>query len=555
MAGQSFHLVNVWSDPEAGAGGYNPMAASLLWLPEGHAPGHPVPAFVYVHKWGGYPYDSLPSALGPQLAQQGFACLSLCLRRRGMEGQLTAMSVNDDHDIKLALDYLHTNGFKRLFLVGEELGCVSALNYASKYRDSRVAGVALLNPVAAPSDWLRATAGEERYAASLELAGTAARQGAGMDVRIDILSAGNGPTITQHAVSFLNWWSPGVFRFDRMLESVNTPLLLAAATGAAVPPELSAKGKLQQMDPAAEPAVTASMLVEFAQASGGELLAPVPLEMVRTESAGQDLFALFWAPADGQPTRTAVLLMPGLTSSPLSPLFCKLAPVLAQTGTAVLAVEVRRSGWAGHESALLDFDAEDLDVWVAELLARGYEKIVLAGASIGSISVCRYQSVRQHPNVVAIAHLMPTADCPKWFRQGVGAAPYAAAAEQARAAVAQGRGGSELIDIDMRQPPPNKYAGRFRWTQRADSWLSWWGPDADSVNSTHIANSHVPLLLLSGTEDSYNDAARFAELTAAAVNAPSVDEIWYPGIDHGLAGVEEQVARDLFSWLQKIAVL
>jgi alpha-beta hydrolase superfamily lysophospholipase len=236
-------------------------------------------------------------------------------------------------------------------------------------------------------------------------------------------------------------------------------------------------------------------------------------------------------------------------------LFLKLAPVLAQSGTAVLAIESRRSGWAGHETALLDFDAEDIDAWVRWLIERGYEKIVLAGASIGSISVGRYQSVRQHPNVVAIAHLMPTADCPDWFRAAAGEGPYMVAVQQARASVAAGRGGRDLIDIDVRQPPPSKTAGRFRWTQRADSWLSWWGPDADSRNIDHIANAGVPLLLLSGTDDSYNDEARFAELKAAAVNAPSVEEIWYRNIDHGLAGVETRVARDLHEWMARIKVL
>jgi pimeloyl-ACP methyl ester carboxylesterase len=555
MAGHSFHLVNVWSDPEPGAGGYNPMAASLLWLPEGHTPGHPVPAFIYLHKWGGYPYDSLPSEIGPQLAQQGFACLSLCLRRRGMEGQLAATAENDCRDIKLALDYLHMNGFNRIFLIGEELGCISALQYLSKFRDGRAAGAALLNPVAAPSDWLQASVGAETYLAKMELAGIAARQGAGMDVRIDILTDTDGPTVTQNALSFLSWWSPGLFMLDQMLESVSVPLLLAGAAGTTMPAELLDRAELHSIDPGADAAASAKLLTEFALASGAELLAKPPLEMLHVVSAGHPLFGLLWTPADAKPTRTAVLLMHGLTSSPLSPLSGKMAPLLTQSGAAVLAVEVRRSGWAGHESALLEYDAEDLDVWIAELLARGYDKIVLAGASIGSISVGRYQSVRQHPNVVAIAHLMPTADCPLWFRSGAGEGPYAAAVEQAERALEQGRGSSELIDIDIRQPPPNKYAGRFRWTQRAASWLSWWGPEADSVNSVHIANAHVPLLLLSGTEDSYNDPARFAELKAAAVNAPSVDEIWYPGIDHGLAGVEEQVAKDLYSWMQKIAVV
>jgi alpha-beta hydrolase superfamily lysophospholipase len=276
---------------------------------------------------------------------------------------------------------------------------------------------------------------------------------------------------------------------------------------------------------------------------------------VQTESAGVALFGLLWSPADRKPVKTATLLMHGLTSSPLSPLFLKLAPVLAQTGTAVLAIESRRSGWAGHETALLDNDLDDIDAWVSWLVKRGYEKIVLAGASIGSISVGRYQSVRQHPNVAAIAHLMPTADCPDWFREAAGVGPYMAAVEQAKTAIAAGQGKRELIDVDLRQPSPSKSAGRFRWTQRADSWLSWWGPDADSRNIDHIANAKVPLLLLSGTDDSYNDEARFAALRAAAINAPSVEEIWYPNIDHGLAGVETCVARDLYKWMADINVL
>ena len=76
--------------------------------------------------------------------------------------------------------------------------------------------------------------------------------------------------------------------------------------------------------------------------------------------------------------------------------------------------------------------------------------------------------------------------------------------------------------------------------------------DADSSNLLHIANAKVPILLLSGTADSYNDESRFAALKNAATNAPSIDEIWYPDIDHGLAGVEEQTADDLNAWITKI---
>ena len=87
----TFHLINVWSDPEA-AGGFNPMAHSLLWLPDGYQTGQPTPAFVFIHAWGGYPHDDLAQTLGPAIADRGYAFLSLCLRRRGGEGQLMAQT-------------------------------------------------------------------------------------------------------------------------------------------------------------------------------------------------------------------------------------------------------------------------------------------------------------------------------------------------------------------------------------------------------------------------------------------------------------------------------
>jgi alpha-beta hydrolase superfamily lysophospholipase len=566
------HLVNVWTDPDNAPGGFNPMVASLLWQPEEYSPGHPTPAFIFVHDWGGYPYDSLAVQLCEGLAEKGFVALSLALRRRGMEGQLAAVPENDMRDIKLAVDHLHANGCRKIFLVGAGFGGVSAIRYAARRRDARVQGVTWLEPVPSPADWLRTAVGEDSYMAAVRTAGISARQGAGMDMRIDLFPD-NGPAVTQNAMAFLSWWGPlADTRLEQDLSSSRFPLLLGPPIAAArkslgLDEALANRAALSKVEVQPD----ASTIAAWAQAQGAELRAKPPLEMVRVASGSESIYesnsesssatgrreycGLLWTPADGKAVKTATLLMHGLTSSPLSPLFLQMAPVLAQTGMAVLAVEVQRSGWAGHENSVLDNDVDDLDVWISFLLERGYDKIVLAGASIGSISVGRYQSVRQHPNVVAIAHLMPTADCPDWFRRAAGDGPYAEAVKLAEAAIAAGRGAEELIDVDIRQPLPSLYGGRFRWTQRAASWLSWWGPAADSVNSVHIANAKVPLLLLSGTDDSYNDAARFAELRAAAVNAPGIEEIWYPDIDHGLAGVEEQVARDLLTWLKRIGVL
>ena len=529
----ALHLVNVWTDPEPGPGGFNPMATSMLWLPDDFRAGRSVPGFVFAHRWGGYPHESLPRELGEALAARGCAFLSLCLRRRGMEGQLMAMPDHDLRDLKLGIDYLHTNGCEDIFLVGQEVGAFSALNYAAKHRDARVRGIAVIDQPDDLPDWLRRAVGEKCYGQAVRDAGVAARQGAGMDYRIDLF-AEKGPAVTQQAAAFLAWWSPlADTRVTHAREALVTPIL-----------DLSA-GK---------PERCAKQLDEWSGELDARSFANTAVEMVDARSHDRDLYGLLWRPADAPETDTAVLLVHGLTSSPTSPLFGRMGPVIAAHGFGALAIETHRSGWAGHETALLDDELEDLDRWIDLLRERGYRRIVLAGASMGSLSVGRYQSIRQHPDVVAIAHLMPTADCPEWFRAGAGDGPYEQAVADARAAIEAGRGDAHLVDIDIRQPPPSLSRGRFRWTQRAASWLSWWGPDADSRNSDHIANARVPLLLLSGTTDSYNDAARFAQLKAAAAQAPSVTEIWYEDVDHGLAGAERRTADDLCDWLKQHAL-
>ena len=522
----TLHFINNWLAPDGGPAGFNPLEPSLLWLPDGYAPGQPRVGYVFAHRWGGYPHDPLPRRLGAALADQGHVFLSQCLRRKGMEGQLMAMPDNDLHDVRLGVDYLAMNGCTEIFVIGEEAGAWSALRYAVQQKDARVTGVALIDAPVDFADWLSGAVGADAYQQALSEAGVAARQGAGMDYRIDLMPD-SGPVVTQQAGAFLSWWSP-------MADTKMSTLIDGY------------HGSIKQLS--SDQSELAEQLTDLSR-SAGQLSMSTP-EYVQCESGGDALYGLHWQPSSA--STTAVLLMHGLTSSPASPLFHKMAPILAQR-FGVLAIESHRSGWAGHESALLDQDREDLDQWISVLLERGYQNIVLAGASMGSLSIGRYQSVEQHPNVIGLAHLMPTADCPDWFRRAAGDGPYAAAVAQAEQAIADGRGGVELIDIDVRQPAPSLSKGRFRWTQRAESWLSWWGPNADSRNTVHIANAKVPILLLSGTTDSYNDEARFAELKAAAVNAPRVDEIWYPDIDHGLAGAESRTADDLVRWIDSIS--
>jgi alpha-beta hydrolase superfamily lysophospholipase len=358
------------------------------------------------------------------------------------------------------------------------------------------------------------------------------------------------------AAAFLAWWGPqAATSLPVAWERTHLPTLIFSEDEVSLPECLrtgeSARQQVSRHYGAREQMV--DLLAEGIWHLNGDPLDNTSLELVNIETEDRSLYGFFWSPLATTDADVAVLLMHGLTSSPTSSLFLKMAPVLAQE-VHVLAVESHRSGWTGHETALLDDELQDLDGWLDFLTERGINRVILAGASMGSLSVGRYQSVRQHPAVAGIAHLMPTADCPAWFEAAAGYETYEMAVAAAEQAIADGAGDTYLVDVDVRQPLPSLSRGRFRWTQRAASWLSWWGPDADSVNSEHISNATVPLLLLAGTADSYNDLNRFAELKAAAVNAPSVDEIWYDDIDHGLQGVERKVATDLLDWLNRRCV-
>lgn len=289
----SLQLVNVWTDSEPGPGGFNPMASSFLWLPDGHRIGDPTPAFLFLHRWGGYPYDSLARELGPALAERGFVVLSLCLSRRGMEGQLNALPENDVRDTKLGIDFLQTQGCRGIFAIGEQLGGLGCLRYQAHTGDRRVSGVACINPVDDPPDWLRQSAGEAAYNEALGTAGMALRQGAGMDTRIDVLAEA-GPRVTQNAGAFMSWWGAAAdFQLSRNVADVRVPLLVLHDDDCRLPSALGDAGQAVE-NCSVERAMRGNFAAHLAAWAGQPCVPTVAVEMVTVASNNRELFGLFW---------------------------------------------------------------------------------------------------------------------------------------------------------------------------------------------------------------------------------------------------------------------
>ena len=152
----------------------------------------------------------------------------------------------------------------------------------------------------------------------------------------------------------------------------------------------------------------------------------------------------------------------------------------------------------------------------------------------------RYCVQHPAPNIKAMVHFAPTQDAATWLTKHLGSDSYNSLLEQAQKAVENGQENLGLIG----KPPYDKMLS----PHRSNAWLSWWGPDADTANLKTISEVTIPILMLCGSQDFFNDRQRLDILKAAAINSPLTDIIWYEGCGHNFANFEQQAANDAVSY-------
>ncbi|GIW08721.1 MAG: hypothetical protein KatS3mg060_3526 [Dehalococcoidia bacterium] len=552
----TLHQVNVWNEKEPGPAGLAAMPPSLLWLPDDYRLGQAGGAVLFAHRWGGYPYDPPAPVLGHRLAGRGYAVLSLGLRRRGAEGQLTTLPDDDLRDVKLGVDYLASCGFDQIVLVGHEAGALSVTRYQAKTRDLRVSGVAVVDPLPDLANWLRQAVGPAVYDRQVRHATVAARQGSGLDDRADLTAIapdGRPFLIDQYASAFLAWWAPiADTRISRAAEDLLAPLLILPGTDAALGEQLARRARAATLGPRAEdPAAVAEQLANWMAEIAPVAGAPVAVELLQTTVGGEVRPGLFYTPTSGTRSDTAYLYIPGMTGTPLG-VFAKQATILAQAGLPTLVAGLRRAGRGGHRVTPFEHDLEDIRAFIDLLESRGLRRVILSGGSLGAVPCSAYQPT--DPRVVALALFAPTNDMAPWIREGLGPERYDQTVQQARDAVAAGRGDEAIIEVTFRRPDPDPFHALFRYPETARAWLSRWGPDAPTRHLERIAEVTVPLLLLCGTEDNFNDRERMDAVQAAARRAPSVEQRWYEDCDHLFVRFERAAAHDLLDWLARSGV-
>lgn len=536
------------------------LPCSILFQPPAPKPEKQKPAVIYLPGWNHYPYSQAAYCLGSALANQGYLFLSLGMHRRGVEGQMRAMPDDDLEDVNRGVEYLSSHGCSEIIIIGEEIGALTAVRSQCKQRDNRIKGIVLIQPLPDLANWLENTIGEDRYQALEQKSEGEVIEGSEGETWVDLTV--NHPErqellIYQSFDAWLAWWGRNAdTKISNFLRDLSTPVLLLhqqEAEFANLELNIPIPGSKscyienkKQIVPEIELWVAQLKLANKGQFQlvKSDVSQPATTVTVQTRD-GSSLLGFLWEGDDCRANQTAVLHVRGKTGTPITePLFTQFAEVYNQNQIAALVIELRRSGYGGSLQATSSMDVDDIDAFVELLCQLGYKRIILSGQSLGSNSIMRYQVQCHHPNIIALVHMAPTQDCADWLQQHLGSDVYQSLLTQAKTAIAAGHSDRCLIG----KPPYQNMLS----PHRPRAWMSWWSPEADTANLKTIAEVDIPILLLCGSKDFFNDRDRLNQLQNAATRSPLTDIIWYEGCGHNFADFEQQTAEDVVSWLNKL---
>ncbi|MEM8778318.1 MAG: DUF1749 domain-containing protein [Cyanobacteria bacterium P01_G01_bin.49] len=511
-------------------------------------------AIIYLHDWNKYSYTASGCYLGQELAKQGYLFLSLGMRRRGVEGQMRAIPDDDIDDIRQGIDYLKAQGCQNIILMGEGIGGLNAIRYYSKEEDNDLQGIILIRPFPNLDSWLKSQIGKGRYQAILNQSSPELIEGSEKELWVDLTiqySQKESLLIYQSFDTWLSWWSPKAdTKISDFLTNSSIPVLAVSPLETITEKlEITTITDVNNQDKLKNIIHSWISHLKYLKSHEFQLhkkdLVEVS-EIIKVKTPDNDsLVGLLWDNNECQENKTVILHVRGKTGTPITePLTTQFAEIYNKHKIAIIVIELHRSGYGGSLESLAEKDVEDIHAFVECLLKRGYTGIILSGQSLGSNSIMRYCVQYYHPNVMAMIHFAPTQDCANWLENHLGSDYYQSLVKQAQNALENKQNNQGLIG----KPPYDKMLS----PHRPDAWLSWWSPSADTANLKTIAEVNIPILMLCGSQDFFNDRERLETLKSAAICSPITDIIWYEGCGHNFANFEEQAARDVVTWLKKL---
>lgn len=265
----------------------------------------------------------------------------------------------------------------------------------------------------------------------------------------------------------------------------------------------------------------------------------VPLaELVRIFTADRAmLHGLLWEPASKAPA--LILYVPGLTGTFCSPqdMGSFAAPVVG-AGYALLAINLRIAGPPGLAHSRFEDCVPDLDAALKFATARGYDRIVLLGDSLGGPRSCYFWQERRPPEICALVLMASIPSpyeeaCQRWSESE--RARFDTHLKKMREMIAAGKGQELEFYADFQ---PKRGIALC-----AATWVNTFGTPDECNASTlkYLPQVTVPLLVLHGSRDTISLPENAKTMYDAAIQAPRRDLAWADA-DHFFFAPPEAIA-------------
>ena len=277
---------------------------------------------------------------------------------------------------------------------------------------------------------------------------------------------------------------------------------------------------------------------------------PIETQLLSFKTGDKEtLHGLLFTPRE-RTSNLALLLVHGVAMNFYLPPLATFGQALAERSYHCFVINTRGHDWISRAGNLSKFggaayetfeeSAKDLDGALACLSARGYQRFILVGHSLGCVKSLLYQGTRRRSDVVGVV----SCSCPRQF--------YSARAEeqpefeqlmaQAEEMVAQGKG-EELIRA---------------WTSgamgifSARTYVAKYGKHEINDVRPYAGRLGCPYLVIAGGAE-HPFFPRYAKELTEAGGANATCKI-VPGSDHFYFGHASEVIEIIAEWLKQFEI-